>query len=100
MADLEFVFQGKLWDYQGKGAWHFITLPAEISANIKMLTSRHGFGSVRCTAIIKDAKWKTSLFPDAKSRCYFLPVKAVVRKSCNIIAGTAITVRVEIDIGE
>lgn len=98
MADLHFAFTSTLWEYQGKSAWHFITVPPEISANIKMLTNHRGFGSVRISASINEVKWKTSLFPDAKSGCYFLPVKDAVRKSCMIGAGDDVAVSIEMDI--
>ena len=100
MADLAFAFTSKLWDYQGKGAWHFVTVPAEISATIKMLTSRTGFGSVRVSARIGETGWKTSVFPDAKSGCYFLPVKAEIRKRCHIKKGDDITLTLNIDVGK
>jgi Domain of unknown function (DUF1905) len=100
MADLAFAFTSTLWEYQGKGAWHFITVPAKISAAIKMLTERHGFGSVRVRARIGETGWKTSVFPDAKSGCYFLPVKPEIRKCCHIKTGDDITVALDIDVGD
>jgi Domain of unknown function (DUF1905) len=99
MADLAFAFTSKLWEYQGKGAWHFITVPADISATIKMLTQRNGFGSVRVNARISETGWKTSLFPDAKSGCYFLPVKADVRKAVKVVAGDVVLVEIGVDVG-
>jgi Domain of unknown function (DUF1905) len=99
MADLTFAFTSTLWEYQGKGAWHFVTVPADISATIKMLTERHGFGSVRVSARIGETGWKTSLFPDAKSGCHFLPVKADVRKAAKVVAGDEVAMEIEVDVG-
>ena len=63
---MKYSFRAELWLWQGQGAWHFITLPKDISAEIKEAfgTGRPGFGSIRVTATIKDHIWKTSIFPD------------------------------------
>ena len=98
MADLAFAFTATLWEYQGKGAWHFITLPEDISATIRMLTQRSGFGSVRVSARIGETGWKTSVFPDAKSGCYFLPVKADVRRAAKVVAGDEVIVEIDVDV--
>jgi hypothetical protein len=63
-----------------------------------MLTERRGFGSVRVSASINGHSWKTSVFPDAKSGCYFLPVKADIRKTAKIIAGDDIAVEIGVDV--
>ena len=99
MSDLDFTFTAPLWLWTGKGAWHFITVPEDISAQIKAMTERRGFGSVRVTAGIGGHGWKTSVFPDSKSGCYFLPVKGEVRKNTRIVAGECVTVRLGVDIG-
>ena len=80
--------------YQGKGAWHFLTLPAEDSQQIKFLSSqeRRNWGSVRVTASIGQTTWNTSVFPDTKAGAYMLPVKAEVRKKEQIEVGNIVTV--------
>ncbi|MGB8817115.1 MAG: DUF1905 domain-containing protein [Rhizobiaceae bacterium] len=91
-----FEFDSHLWEWGGKGGWHFVTVPEDISGIIRMSTpQKTGFGSVRVSAAIGGHKWKTSLFPDAKSGCYFLPVKAEIRRRCEIFAGARITVFIE-----
>ncbi|MGL4489726.1 MAG: DUF1905 domain-containing protein [Rhizobiaceae bacterium] len=99
MSDLNFTFTAPLWLWTGKGAWHFITVPQDISAQIKMLTERRGFGSVRVTAEVNGHVWKTSIFPDAKSGCYFLPVKADVRKALGLAVGDEVGVKLGVDVG-
>jgi hypothetical protein len=98
VADLSFTFDAPLWLWTGKGAWHFVTVPKDISAQINYFTQRPGFGSVRVTVQIKDLRWKTSIFPDAKSGCYFLPVKAEVRNKLGLVAGSSVVVDLHIDI--
>jgi hypothetical protein len=51
---------------------------------------------VRVEARIGGTIWRTSIFPDAKSRCYVLPVKKAVRKAQRIEAGDDADVTVEV----
>lgn len=84
MIDLEFSFSGEIWLYSAsKASWHFVTLPRPISDDIKAFTKHlaKGFRSVRVSAKIGESEWKTSIFPDSKSGCYFLPIKAAIRKA-------------------
>ena len=87
-----FTFTSPLWKYSGESAWHFITLPADVSARIKFLQSgRRGFGSVRVLATVGKSTFETSVFPDSKSGCYLLPVKASIRKAEKIGHGDEVT---------
>ena len=91
-------FQNPLWEWGGKASWHFVSVPEDISGIIRMSApQKGGFGSVRVTAVIGGQKWKTSIFPDAKSGCYFLPVKAEIRQRCKIKAGDVICVSLDIN---
>ena len=88
----------RLWLWSGEGgSWHFITVPEELSGEIRALSlaRRGGFGSVRVEATIGDVSWRTSVFPQ-KSGGYLLPVKADVRRRANIAAGDEVTVRLEL----
>jgi hypothetical protein len=83
----------QLWKYSGESAWHFVTLPADVSARIKFLQSgRRGFGAVRVKATIGKSQFETSVFPDSKSGCYLLPVKASIRKAEKIGHGDVVKV--------
>lgn len=54
-----YSFNGELWLYDGDAAWYFITLPAGISKEIKMVApARRGFGSLRVAAKIGTATGK------------------------------------------
>lgn len=99
MIGLDFQFSGALWKVEGPGSWHFITLPKEIADAIKFALGgkRPGFGSVRVLARIGGTVWNTSVFPDAASGSYFLPVKAAVRKAEKITPGMCVEVRLDIE---
>lgn len=90
----EYQFKARLWEYEGAGAWFFVTLPNDISAEIKHLfgTPRRGWGSIPVETTIGDTVWKTSIFPDKESGCYMLPVKSVVRKAEGINMGDEVVV--------
>jgi hypothetical protein len=85
-----------LWS-EGKGSWHFLTIPADESIEIRAQSfgNRRGFGSVRVAATINDVTWRTSVFPQ-KSGGYILPIKAEVRRRAGIAAGDDVTVSLEL----
>ena len=90
------AFDAELWEHSGEGSWHFVTLPVDLSADIRDQTPpRRGFGSVRVEVIVGDSTWSTSLFPDSKSDAYVLPVKREVRDRNGLQAGdrVAVTIR-------
>ena len=91
-----------LWS-EGKGSWHFFTIPADEAVEIRLESAasgvRRGFGSVRVEATINGPStgsgqavtWRTSIFPQ-KSGGYILPIKADVRRRAEISAGDEVTV--------
>lgn len=88
------IFTASLWKWQGKAAWYFITLPREPSRDIKFAQGpRRGFGAVRVDVSIGTSTWQTSIFPESKSGCYILPVKAQVRKKEKLATGKPVKVR-------
>jgi hypothetical protein len=98
---MELTFTAPLWRWQGDApaAWHFITLPEEIGAQIKfVIGKRKGFGMVRLKATIGKTSWKTSIFPDKKSGSFLLPVKAEVRKVEKLSDGQSVEVTLVLDV--
>lgn len=85
-----------MWLWSG-GSWHFITVPAEQSDEIRAhsLLNRGGFGSVKVEATINGVAWRTSVFPQ-KSGGYLLPVKKEVRCNAGIAEGDEVTVTLEL----
>lgn len=83
------------------GAWCFLTLPRELSEEIRDLTTgatpRRGFGSVRVEVTVGQTSWRTSVFPDAGSGCYVLPVKKAVRRHEDLEPGDLVDVTLRID---
>lgn len=78
---MEYTFQSKIWVFGGEGSWYFANLPTDISQEIKQITqeSKNAFGTVKVLANINKSSWRTSLFPDSKSKCYVIPIKKPIR---------------------
>jgi hypothetical protein len=89
-----------LWDARQSDSWTFLSLPQEVSSEIREVAGAlpRGFGSVRVTVTLGATTWKTSIFPDAKAGVYVLPLKKAVRKAEGVEAGGTVTVKVELDL--
>jgi hypothetical protein len=84
--------------HHGEAAWHFLTLPVELSDEIEARTAseRRGFGSVRVVVTIGGTTWRTSLFPDSTAGAYLLPVKRAVRVREHLHDGDPVDVEIEV----
>lgn len=93
---LDEAFRAKVWTQESTGAWHFVTLPAELSKRIRVLTTgqRKPFGSFHVKARTGLSNWETSLFHDRKRNAFLLPVKADVRRKEKIKPGDMIEVSI------
>jgi Domain of unknown function (DUF1905) len=93
-------FEAELWTWDARRAdsWTFVSLPVEVSEEIRDLAGglRRGFGSLRVRATIGGSTWNTSIFPDGKRDCYVLPVKRAVRRAEDLEGGDTARVRVEL----
>lgn len=95
---MDLSFDAELWQYAGEGGWHFVTLPAEVAAEVRdHVPPRPGFGSVRVTAVVGETRWQTSLFPESRSESYVLPLKQAVRRANDLVPGDRVTVRLTLD---
>lgn len=89
-----FTITGKVWRYEGQGAWHFVYVPEKLSRQIKDSArnkKKAGFHFVRVKATIGKTSWNTALFP-TKAGPYLLAVKADVRKKEGIADGDAVKI--------
>lgn len=95
-----FAFTAPLWRYSGVAAWHFVTLPRDVSGQMRALSAglRNAFGSLRVIATIGRSSWRTSAFFDTKANAFLLPIKADVRRKEKIGDGDTVAVAVEIDL--
>ncbi len=91
-------FEAELWRWDGNAAWHFVTVPDDVSDDIADAAGpvRRGFGSVRVRVTIGGSTWATSVFPDKQRCAYVLPVKQAVRRAEGLDAGDRATVTLEV----
>ena len=99
MHDLSYQFTAPVWVYQGKGAWHFVTLPQTAAAEIRFFNSHaQGFMPIAVIATIGNTTWKTSVFPDSKSGSFVLAIKKGVRKAENLREGDMVKLDLQVPI--
>lgn len=91
------IVKARVWEWEGKGAWHFVTIETEQAKEIKedWPWPRRGFGSIPVKATIGKTTWKTSIFPENKG-AYLLPIKKEVRNNENILAEQTISIKIEV----
>lgn len=94
------VFDAELWIWDARrgDSWTFVTLPDDVSEEIRGMTDgRHrGFGSLRVRVAVGGSTWTTSIFPDSGRNAYVLPVKRDVREAEDLDAGDVASVTVEL----
>ncbi len=94
---MDFEFDAPLWRWEGEAAWHFISLPEDVTDEIEdSPTQRGGFGSVRVQVQVGVTTWSTSLFPDTKRGTFILPMKKAVRTKEGLDEGDIVHVRLSI----
>ncbi len=96
---VQHVFRAKIWEHSpgDPGSWHFLTVPAELSEEISFEAGpRKGFGSIRVEVSILTSTWRTSLFPDAATGSFVLPVKQQVRRANDLHAGATCEVMLRV----
>ena len=97
-AERAYRFEAEVWEHDGDGAWHFVSLPNAVAGEIDELHGHRagGFGSVRVEVTIGGSTWRTSVFPDKKRATYVLPVKKPVRKAEQLEAGSVARISLEV----
>ena len=98
MARRSFTFTAELWEHDGPGAWHFLSVPEAVADEIEEAcrTSASAFGSVRVAVTVGSTTWATSLFPDRKRATYLLPVKRTVREAEGLAPGSVVAVELAV----
>lgn len=93
----QFEFTAEVWVAPADDAWRFVTVPAEVADDIRMITGpRRGFGSVRVEVTVGRTTWRTSVFPDSRKDSFILPVKKSVRDAEDIDDGDTVTVELRL----
>ena len=82
---INYEFTARLWKCQDENmpcAWYFVSLPKELSKEIRehFKCQEEGWGRLKITAKTGESEWKTSIWYDTKHETYLLPFKAEIRK--------------------
>jgi hypothetical protein len=98
MNHRQYKVESKVWLYPGDAAWHFVTLPQDISEDIKNLFGDRAkrWGTIPVEITVGSSVWNTSIFPDNKEGAYVLPLKKDIRKKENIKIGDTLKILLEI----
>jgi len=91
------IINARVWEWEGKGSWHFITIEKPQSQEIKKdwHWPTKGFGSIPVIVTLGTSTWKTSVFP-GKGGSYLLPLKKAVRDKEGIKIGNQIKLEVTV----
>lgn len=94
----EHVFEAPLWKWRDESAWHFVTLPFDVTDDIDEQHghSAKGFGSLPVEVTVGRTTWRTSVFPSKEEQSFLLPMKAAVRKAEGLVVGEPVSVRLRV----
>lgn len=88
-------FRATVWQYPGPSGWYFVTLPADLSHQMRSTQATHeGWGRLKVSARLGQTAWTTSAWYDAKTNCYQLPLKASVRQAEHFQANDEVEITV------
>lgn len=95
---MELEFSGEIWHWRGPSPFHFVTVPADESAELAEAAAlvTYGWGMIPAKARIDSTEWTTSLYP--KDGGYLVPIKDVVRRGENLRVGDVVTINLFVDV--
>ena len=91
-------FDAEVWEHEGEGAWHFVSLPEDLADEIEAAhgTRGRGFGAIAVAVEIGTSRWQTSIFPDSKRGTYLLPIRKAVRAAEGVVDGARVSVALRV----
>jgi hypothetical protein len=83
---IKYEFSALMWKYSSNGGWYFVSLPKEISAEIRqhLKWQEEGWGRMKVSAQTGDYLWSTAIWYDTKRETYLLPIKSEIRKKAQL----------------
>lgn len=93
-GQIPYRFKALPWQYKGPAAWCFVSLPVELSSEIRLHAGalEQGWGRLPVKAAIGGVEWKTAIWFDTKQNTYILPLKSAIRKQLHIDMDTKLDV--------
>lgn len=82
IAKIKNAFSAKIWQHSAPGGWYFVSLPIELSNEIRgnLQWQEEGWGRLKAIAKIGNSEWNTAIWFDTKHSTYLLPIKAEIRR--------------------
>ena len=98
MTKPTYTIKNKIWVWQGKGAWHFVTIPKNTADEIKAMFGylKSGWGSLPVKLQLGQSVWKTSIFPDSKGGGYLIPIKKAILKAEKLNVDDMVEIIIEV----
>jgi hypothetical protein len=95
---IKYNFAACIWKYNAKGGWYFVSLPVEISRDIRLHLKHfeEGWGRLKCKASIRELDWYTAIWYDTTHKTYLLPIKADVRRRLKLQIDDDVKVHLEV----
>lgn len=86
---IKYCFSGIPWQHRSPGGWHFVSLPHELSSEIRInfQSEEEGWGRLKVLAKVGNTEWQTAIWFDRKTKDYSLPLKTEIRKKEGVALG-------------
>jgi len=97
-AKIRYDFSGKIWKHNANGGWFFVSLPEDVSKEIRenLQWQEEGWGRMKASANVNGFEWDTAIWFDKKLDTYLLPLKVDIRKKASLNLNDMISVRISI----
>lgn len=97
-AKIKYNFSAKLWQHSSPGGWFFVSLPLDVSKEIRenLKWQEEGWGRMKASATIGKFEWNTAIWFDKKWNTYLLPIKTEIRKKACLQLDKVIAVSISI----
>jgi hypothetical protein len=82
ITKIKYEFSANIWQHSATGGWYFVSLPIELSNEIRgtLQWQEEGWGRLKAIAKIGNSEWNTAIWFDTKHSTYLLPIKAEIRR--------------------
>lgn len=83
---IKYEFETEMWKHNAPAGWYFVSLPKDVSKEIRknLKWQEEGWGRMKAFAQIGEIVWETAIWFDTKHDTYILPIKSEIRKKSNL----------------
>jgi hypothetical protein len=94
--NITYEFTAPVWKHSATGGWYFVSLPIELSREIRqnIKWQEEGWGRMKAKAKNKEILWDTAIWYDTKLKTYILPLKAEIRQKEKIEIGKILDIEI------